>query len=61
METQLIATYVLVAAAAFYIGRSLWKSLRGSGKGCGAGCGKCAAITDSDKPGRIPLGQVKQN
>ncbi len=60
MEFQLIAVWVIVAAAALYVMRALWKSLRGSGKGCASGCGKCApTTTDEAKPGRIPLEQAK--
>jgi hypothetical protein len=59
MDFQLIMVWVLVAAAAIYIVRSLWKSLLGSGKGCGSGCGKCATTKNDEKPGRIPLEQLK--
>lgn len=60
MNYQLIAVWVLIAGSMLFIGRSLWKSLRGFGKGCGAGCGKCAPIADeSATSDRIPLTQVK--
>jgi attachment p12 family protein len=58
MELQLVAVWVIVAAAALYVTRAFWKSLRGSGKGCGSGCGKCTPTNEEAKDGRIPLEQV---
>ena len=59
MDFQLTAVWLIVAGAALYVVRALWKSLRGSGKACGSGCGKCATAKDDEQPGRIPLEQVK--
>jgi hypothetical protein len=57
MDTQLLVVGILVAAAAAYLARSAWQTVRGK-KACGSGCGgKCVA--EPAKPGRVALPQVK--
>ncbi len=41
MEGQLLVVAVIVAGAAWYLGRATWRSWRMSKSGCGGGCG-CA-------------------
>lgn len=58
---QLAIVAMLIAAAAVYIGRSMWKSWSGkAATGCAAGCGKCAQApeTETMKDGRFPLPQA---
>lgn len=55
MDFQLLAVWIIVALAALYVGRSIWKAIRQSGKGCAGGCGRCAAPAPDEKPGRVPL------
>ncbi|MXV17504.1 FeoB-associated Cys-rich membrane protein [Hufsiella ginkgonis] len=40
MNYQLIIVFLIFAAALFYLGRMIVKSLKPSGKGCGGNC-KC--------------------
>lgn len=52
---QLMITLFIIAAAAFYVGRTLVQPWSAPGS-CGSGCGKCKApVAEHAKPGRIPL------
>ena len=57
---QLVLVAAVVAAAALYVARSVWKTWAGkSVKGCGAGCGKCVVPAAETKvEGRFPLPQA---
>jgi hypothetical protein len=61
MDGQQIAVVVVVAGAALYVLRSIWRSIALSGKdGCGNGCGHCATpAKETPRPGMIPLEQVR--
>ena len=45
---------VTIAAAAAYVARRSWLSLRGRSSGCGGGCNGCGA----DRPGGAALVQL---
>jgi hypothetical protein len=56
---QQIAVYICVAAAALYLGRYLFDSVRAIVKarsGCGDGCGKCAFAAQPPKRGAKSAG-----
>lgn len=54
---QLIVVGLLIALAAGYILRAIWKTWFGGSKaGCGSGCGKCATpASEPEVKGRRPL------
>jgi hypothetical protein len=59
VETQLVITGVIVAAAAVYVARAVLRPILGRGQaGCGTGCGKCAVPERPEQRGRIGLPQV---
>jgi hypothetical protein len=47
-DWQLVPVVLVVAMAAWYLGRVAWRSWRGSRAGCGGGC-DCAAKPGSDQ------------
>lgn len=46
MDIQFIFMIIIFAAALFYVGRMIYRSISPKGNGCGSGCGKCAANFD---------------
>lgn len=43
MDMQTILVGLLFAAALFYIGRIIYRSISPKGSGCASGCNKCSA------------------
>ena len=61
MDGQSIAAILLVTAAATYVMRTLWRSIKLKGSGCGSSCGKCsAAEPKSRRAGMISLEMVNR-
>jgi len=59
IDVQLAIALLIVAGAASYVVRSVWKTTFGTKRGCGSGCGKCAVPPASaPQKGRIELPQV---
>ena len=56
---QLAATLTIVALAAAYVLRALYRTVAGKKAGCGSGCGKCAVPTAPEPTGRISLPQIR--
>lgn len=50
MDIQFILVIVIFAAAVFYVGRMIYRSISAKGDGCSSGCGKCAANFDNIEP-----------
>jgi len=46
MDIQFILVIVIFAAALFYVGRMIYRSISPKSDGCASGCGKCAANFD---------------
>ncbi|MFN0292234.1 FeoB-associated Cys-rich membrane protein [Pedobacter helvus] len=46
MDIQFILMIVIFAAALFYVGRIIYRSVSPKNDGCGTGCGKCSANFD---------------
>lgn len=56
---QYIATLILIALAASWVVRGVWRALgKKEATGCGHGCGGCAPAPEAPVPGRIGLPQV---
>jgi hypothetical protein len=49
MDIQFILMIVVFAAALFYVGRMIYRSVSPKNDGCATGCGKCAANFDEVK------------
>ena len=49
MDIQFILMIIVFAAALFYVGRMIYRSVSPKNDGCGTGCGKCAANFDEVK------------
>lgn len=47
MDIQFILMIVIFAAALFYVGRMIYRSVSAKNDGCSTGCGKCAANFDN--------------
>jgi len=47
MDIQLILVIIIFAAALFYVGRMIYRSISPKSDGCSSGCGKCAANFDN--------------
>ena len=47
MDIQFILMIVVFAAALFYVGRMIYRSVSPKSDGCATGCGKCAANFDN--------------
>ena len=47
MDIQFILVTIIFAAAVFYIGKMIYRSISPKNDGCVTGCGKCAANFDN--------------
>ena len=61
MGWQMWVTGLLIALAAAYVLRSLWRAVSGVKAACGSGCGKCSTSVAEERPGMIPLSQISAN
>jgi len=61
MDWQLWITGILIALAAAYVLRSLWRAVKGAKAACGSGCGKCSTSVAEERPGMISLSQISAN
>jgi hypothetical protein len=43
MDIQFILMLLIFAAALFYVGRIIYRSMSPKNSGCATGCGKCSA------------------
>ncbi|MES2417343.1 MAG: FeoB-associated Cys-rich membrane protein [Bacteroidota bacterium] len=50
MDIQFIIVIAIFAAALFYIGRIIYRSISPKSGSCASGCGKCAANFDNIPP-----------
>jgi hypothetical protein len=59
MAWQELTVYVLVVAAALYVGRRAWRTWSGRGTACASGCGKgCGEPKNEERPTFIPAGEL---
>ncbi|EDM37252.1 hypothetical protein PBAL39_05618 [Pedobacter sp. BAL39] len=52
MDIQTILVILLFMAAAFYVGRMLYRSISPKKGGCASGCGKCGADFSNVDPSK---------
>jgi hypothetical protein len=58
VDIQLIATLILVAVAAGYLLRQIWRTLRGRKSGCGGGCSCAAKPADTNQKSLISAAEL---
>jgi len=52
---QHLAVALVVFVATVYLGRALFRAIKGDGSGCGTGCGSCPSNQAGDRADDKPL------